>query len=262
MRFVCVSDCLVKVLYCQVDVIVVCKVKYKCRFFWVCVGMGKWSEERTWDVCQVDPRAMLGEASEISVDVGFVFMLWGLRVGELVLLSIVCERSCGSWALGSPRINWFCSVSKWLSCGVFLWGMMMLGECIFWWSWCLVCVGEYILIVCSSSVSSAVMCSSVCVYCLGVLVKLASLCINVISPPPSPVVLSFQSVVYPGNLGVLCLSLSLVSWMAAMCLLCCSRWCLSFCILFVIPSMLCCSMFSFVMICVCWLGGGVGGLEG
>ena len=37
--------------------------------------MGKWSEERAWDVCQVDRRAMLGEASEISGDVGFVFML-------------------------------------------------------------------------------------------------------------------------------------------------------------------------------------------
>ena len=37
--------------------------------------MGKWSEERAWDVCQVDRKAMLGEAIEISGVVGFVFML-------------------------------------------------------------------------------------------------------------------------------------------------------------------------------------------
>ena len=37
--------------------------------------MGKWCEERAWDVCHVDLRAMLGEANEISGDVGFVFML-------------------------------------------------------------------------------------------------------------------------------------------------------------------------------------------
>ena len=69
---------------------------------------------------------------------------------------------------------------------------------------------------------------------------------------------------YPGNLGVLCLSVSLVSWMAAMCMLCylCSRWCLSCCTLFMMPSMLCCRAFSFVMVCVFRLGGGVGGGEG
>ena len=38
------------------------------------IYMGKWWEERAW-VCQVDRRAMLGDASEISGDVGFVFML-------------------------------------------------------------------------------------------------------------------------------------------------------------------------------------------
>ena len=104
------------------------------------------------------------------------------------------------------------------------------------------------------------MCSSVC---LVVLVKGTSLCICVISPPTSPVVLSFQSVVYPRNLGVCCLSLRFVSWMAAMCMcmLCCTRWCLSCCILFVLPSLLRCSMFNFVMVCVCWLRGGVGEVE-
>ena len=65
-------------------------------------------------------------------------------------------------------------------------------------------------------VSPAGMCPSVC---LVVLVKGTSLCISVISPPTSPVVLSFWSVVNPGNLGVLCLSLSLVSWMTVMCML-------------------------------------------
>ena len=40
-----------------------------------------------------------------------------------------------------------------------------------------------------------------------------------------------------------------------MCKLCCSRWCLSCFILFVMPSMLCCSVFSFVMVCVCCIGG-------
>ena len=112
------------------------------------------------------------------------------------------------------------------------------------------CLCRWILL-CSSSVSSAGTSSTVC---LVALVKGMSLCISVISPPPSPVVLSFRIVVYPGNLGVLCLSLTLVSWMAAMCMLCCSRWCLSCCILFVMRPMLCCSMFSFVMVCVCWLG--------
>ena len=61
------------------------------------------------------------------------------------------------------------------------------------------------------------------------------------------------------KLSVLCLYLSLVSWMAAMCMLCFSRWCLSVCILFARPLMLCCSMFRFVMVCIGWLGGGVGG---
>ena len=46
-----------------------------------------------WDVCQVDRRAMLGEASEMSGDASFVFMLQG-RESQLVLLSIVCERNC------------------------------------------------------------------------------------------------------------------------------------------------------------------------
>ena len=69
------------------------------------------------------------------------------------------------------------------------------------------------------------MCSSVCLF---VLVKGTSLCISVISPLPSPVDLSFWSVVYPGNFGILCLSLSLVFWMAAMCILCFNSYVLYF----------------------------------
>ena len=102
MCFVWVSDCFVKVLYYQVDVIVVCKVECLQLLFYcgserrpvgslvISVGsfgfalvwcvqcvmcMGKWLEGRAWDVCQVDRRAMLGEASEISGDVLFVLML-------------------------------------------------------------------------------------------------------------------------------------------------------------------------------------------
>ena len=37
--------------------------------------MGKWLEKSEWDACQVDRKAMLGENSEISGDIGFVLML-------------------------------------------------------------------------------------------------------------------------------------------------------------------------------------------
>lgn len=94
-------------------------------------------------------------------------------------------------------------------------------------------------------------------------VKGMSLCMSVISPPPPPVRLSFLSVVKPGNLGVLCVGCSLVSWMVAMCMSLCISVCLSSMCLFVIPFMLICRMLSFgIRREAAEVGGGVAGEEG
>ena len=158
-----------------------------------------------------------------------------------MLLSIVYERGCcvisvareslccivsqvGSWASVSPRKKSFCNVSRRSGCGVYLRGHDD-GGGMYWLVKLMSWLCRQIRVVCSSSVSSAGMYSSVCLF---VLVKGTSLCISVISPLPSPVDLSFRSVVYPGNFGILCLSLSLVFWMAAMCILCFNRCCILF----------------------------------
>ena len=64
------------------------------------------------------------------------------------------------------------------------------------------------------------MCSVVCV-------KGIALWMSVMRPPPPALCLSLLRVVYPGNFGVSEVSLSLVSWMAAMCMLCVLSMCLS-----------------------------------
>ena len=69
-----------------------------------------------------------------------------------------------------------------------------------------------------------------------VLMKERSLCTSVMRPPPPPCCLSSLSVVYPGNLGVLFVCFSFVSWIVAKCILCLCSVCLSSCILFPIPS--------------------------
>lgn len=56
--------------------------------------------------------------------------------------------------------------------------------------------------------------------CGVVFVKGMSLLTNVMRPPPSPLLRSSLSVVYPGNFGVFWFGLSLVSWIAAMWMLC------------------------------------------
>ena len=84
--------------------------------------------------------------------------------------------------------------------------------------------------------------------CGVVLMKGRSRWMRVINPPPWPLCLSCLSVVYPGNLGVFFVCLSLVSWMVTMCILCSCRTCFSSCILFPIPSMLICKSLSVLMV--------------
>ena len=98
-----------------------------------------------------------------------------------------------------------------------------------------------------------------------------SVCMRVISPPPSPVCLSCLRVVYPGNFGVLSFCFSLVSWISAMCMLCVCKKCFSCCCLFLMPSMLYCimlSVFCFLLrrggalFCVCRGVGEFSGVAG
>ena len=93
-----------------------------------------------------------------------------------------------------------------------------------------------------------------CLYMYGVvvLVKDTFLCMRVIKPPPSPVCLSCLSLVKPGNFGVLCLSLSMVSCMSAMSMLCLSKCCFISCCLLVMPSMFSCRMFMLCLNCESW----------
>ena len=52
------------------------------------------------EVCQVVLKAMLGVANDMSGDVGSVFMLYGLRVGEF---SFSIVRECSCWLMRSLR---------------------------------------------------------------------------------------------------------------------------------------------------------------
>ena len=74
------------------------------------------------------------------------------------------------------------------------------------------------------------------------LVKGMSSCMSVMRPPPPLVGLSCRSVVYPGKLSVFLLCVSLVSWIAAMRVLCACRKCLSCVHLFWMPFMFRCSI--------------------
>ena len=56
--------------------------------------IGRWSEESSCVVFHVVLSAMSGEVSDMSGDVGFVLMLYGLLVGRCVMLSMTCECSC------------------------------------------------------------------------------------------------------------------------------------------------------------------------
>ena len=139
--------------------------------------MGRWSEESSCSVCHVHLCAISGDASDMSAEVGLVLMLYGLRVGWSVMLSVTseCSWSCmsmprlsvfcvashvGLCALGSPRMRWFCCVLRWSKSGVYPWGhdvggMYMLVSV-------MSCFCSLTLMVCNSNVLSGCMYGSVC----------------------------------------------------------------------------------------------------
>ena len=58
-----------------------------CSLYVISIGM--WSEDRSCSVCHEERSARLGEAKEMSGDVGEVLVLKGLRVGVWGLLRIM-----------------------------------------------------------------------------------------------------------------------------------------------------------------------------